>query len=178
MAFQLLNPFTLIPLLVLTVIVFAETSKNLQSAIVKPQLVPRPPWQCHLSDIYILLFQFCVSGWLTYEPDEEYGPLWNVGGLIVLWSLQGFVWYLAIRSMSWNRVADPLRRFMILGFVFPLVLFFPLMSCMVPMMCVFPALVALLPLFIYLNIMYLFAAWAYKPVVEMSKWRRLVPQPR
>ena len=173
MAYQLLNPLTLLPLVVITILMFAGTPKRLQSAIALPLRVPRPKWQCHLSDLYVLVFQFGIAGLMTYETDEEFGPVWALGGLAVLWSLQAYVWYMAIRSLSWNQINDPLRRLQMLGIAFPLMIFFPLMSCMAPMMCVFPVLAAILPAWAYQKIMPYFAAWAYKPVSVQSRWRRV-----
>ena len=172
MAFQLLNPFVLAGVLFFTLLAFVFIRERLPT-LFKPPVGHRRPWQCRLTDIYILLFQLCVSGWLTYEPDEEYGPLENIEGLAILWSLQSLWWYWGVRYLSWNGVTDSLRRLAVLGIVFPLLFCWPLVNCMCSMYCPPVTVIAAIPLLVYMYCAKFVVAWALASPVELSRWRRL-----
>jgi len=170
MAYQLLSPFTLAGVILFTGLTYF-VARGALPALMNAPGGPRRNWQFRLSDMYILIFQLCISGWLTYEPDEEFGTLFNIAGLAILWSLQGLWWYWGVRFLSRNNVTDSLRRLIILGVVFPLFACFPLLNCVCIMLCPPLAAVAMIPLIIYAQFVKFILAWVLAEPTYASRWR-------
>lgn len=162
MAYQLLNPITLIFIAVLTLL--ARLAARIAWApLFVPPPNPCPPWQCRISDIYILLYQLALSGWLTYEPDDEFGPAVTIGGLTVLWTTQGLWWYWGVQALSWLKVTDSLRRAVVMGAVVPLVHGWVLLACAISVLAA-PLLVVPLVVELCLSVVFRrIAAWIAKP---------------
>lgn len=126
MAPQLIEPFTLGTILILTY--FAHVVARRRFAMLFGAVsAPVAKTQFRLADVYVLLFQFALSA--CFASDSIAPAQWsNIAGLLILWALQGLWWYWGVRALSRRGIDDPLRRVVALGVVCPWVFAWPLAS--------------------------------------------------